>query len=194
MSLRDQLLAKGLVSKKRAKHIDRELKQERKKKQSSRKKKKHLERERQAAIEAERQAELARKQELRRKANEAREAAHLATRVRSLVLGNRIASRGTVPYWHRTVGGRELRRLSISEKVAWKLRAGEAAIAAIEKGIAGDVDYHVISASAARELLELAPERVVTFVRDTTGISQPDEAFLDADWEISLRPHRVEAG
>ena len=192
MSLRDQLLAKGLVSKKRAKHIDRELKKDRKKKQSRRKKKKQAEREQQAAEEARLEAEKERRSAARRAAAEARELQETITRIRSLILGNRIRSRGRVPYWHRARrDGTELRRLEVHERVAWKLRAGELAIAALPRGLGEEPDYHVINAGAARELLEVAPDTIVTFVTDTAGISAPDERFLEPEWEISLRPHRV---
>lgn len=191
MSLRDQLMAKGLVSKKRARSIDRELKQDRKKKQSQRRKKKQVEREQQAAAEAAQEAERARRAALRRAAEEAEAAARLATRIRTIVLGNRVHSRGKQAYRFRAVDGRTVLRMHISERVAWKLRAGEAAIAAMERTLGGDLDYHVISAGAARELLDLAPRRVVHFVQDTEGISAPEERFLEPDWEISLVPHRV---
>ncbi len=49
----------------------------------------------------------------------------------------------------------------------------------------------MISARGAARLEELAPELVVHWVKDTTGLSAPEEGLLDAEWEISLRPHRV---
>jgi len=191
VSLRDQLLAKGLVSKKRAKHIERELKQQRKKKQSRRKKKKQVEREQQVRAEAEAQREREQRQAVRRAAAKAQEELQRSTRIRSLILGNRIRSRGRVPYWHKTLDSAELHRMEVSEGVAWALRAGEAAIVAHIRGLGAEPEYLVVNAGTARELLELAPERVVTFVRDTKGISAPDERFLEADWEISLVPRRA---
>ena len=158
MSLRDQLLAKGLVSNKRAKNIDRELKQERKNKQSKRKKKKVAAREEQAAEEAAAKALREERQAMRRLAAKAQEELQRSTRIRSLILGNRIRARGRVPYWHKTLDGPELRRMELHERVAWKLRAGEAAIVGYRRSPIAEPEYFVVNAGTARELREVAPE------------------------------------
>ncbi len=194
MSLRDQLLAKGLVSKKRAKQIDRELKSARKQKQSSRKKKKVLEREARALEDEQRAAVSEQRRRSRQAARAANEEAQRITQIRSLILSNRVSGRGPVPYFHRTVQQGRLAKMQVSPQIAWKLRAGEAAIVALRRGQLGeDVEYFVVHAPAARKLLELSPGHVMTFVQDTTGISGPDERFLEKDWEPSLVPHRKRA-
>jgi uncharacterized protein YaiL (DUF2058 family) len=113
-----------------------------------------------------------------------------AEQIRQIITGNRIRARGPVRYHHRALDGRTIERISTSERVAWKLRCGEAAIAA-QIGPAGEVEYVVISARAAKRLQELAPERVVSFVTDASGLGDDAEAFLVPDWDISLAPHRA---
>jgi hypothetical protein len=48
----------------------------------------------------------------------------------------------------------------------------------------------VVTGKGARRLLEVAPERLVFYVEDTKGISDPSEQFLHRQWEASLAPHR----
>ncbi len=191
MSLRDQLLAKGLVNKKDAERVERELKEQRRQKQGSRERK-HAE---EARVRAEEAAALAAQVEARaqarRQAEAERDAREQVLRVRRMILDTKVRVRGKQLYWHRRHQSASLARLSVSPQVAVMLRAGELGIAALlplTQG--GEVEYHVVPARTIHRLTELAPELIMAFTRDPRGISQPDEAFLDASWEISLRPHR----
>lgn len=190
MSLRDQLVAKGLVTKKDARRVEQQLREARKQAEGHKKSKRELEAEaaaaRAAAEEAERQRKLAEK-----KARAAeREAKERALRLRQIIRRNTIRSAGRFRFYHRTLDGRHVHGLHVSERVAWKLRAGEAAIVAdVEEG--RDPQYVVVSARAAVKVGEIAPERVVHHVRDTRGLSAPEETLLAPDWDISLAPRRV---
>lgn len=190
MSLRDQLLAKGLVSKKRAKVLDREAKRDRKSKQAHRKKKAQVDAERRAAQAEADRAQQQRVLAARTAARKAQEIVDQQVKIRSLILGNRIPGKGPVPYYHRTEDGRTLHRLSLPPAVAGWLRAGRAAVVVLQHP-GQDPEYMVINGGAASELSELAPHLVLAHVTDATGISAPDEAFLIRDWEPSLGPHRV---
>lgn len=190
VSLRDQLVAKGLASKKDKRRVDRSKKRERKKKQGSRTRKAAERREAARAAEAEREIRL-RERALARKLREAeREAIERTYRIRMIITGNTLRTRGKVVYWHRALEGPSIPSIRVSERAAHKLRCGEAAIAGLRVG--EEVEYRVISARAAVKLEELgAADNIVAWVRDTTGISDPSEAFLAPDWDISLVPHRL---
>ncbi|MFK7930903.1 MAG: DUF2058 family protein [Myxococcota bacterium] len=190
MSLRDQLLAKGLVSKKRAKSLDRQSKQERKKSQANRKKKKVLDAERNATLSAAEADRVERVRKARLAAKQAQTVLDAQARIRSVILGNRIPGRGRVPYFHRGLDGRTVYKMSLPEPIAGWLRSGRAAVVALQHR-GQEPEYVVVNASAARELLQTAPHLVLTFVQETSGISEAEEAFLVVDWEPSLSAHRV---
>lgn len=190
MSLRDQLLKKGLVDKKRARNVERELKRERKQKQSQRQKKREVEAARAQEEQARQDAVVAVRQQARAAARAARDAVERESRLRHIALSNRIRSRGRVPFHHRATDGRRIHRLEVGERVAWKLRAGEAAIVALRYG-EREPEYVVVHAGAAKALQEIDASVVVHLVTDTQGISAPDEAFLEPEWEISLRPRKA---
>jgi hypothetical protein len=188
MSLRDQLLAKGLASKKDARQVNRDLKKKRKKNQSQREKK-HLVTAKAADQKVEEETHARHVKQVARKARETESSqVEQEIRVRQLIAGNRIAHVGRTVFHFKKMGGRRLGRLEVSEGVAWMLRCGEAAIA-------GQVEtqrevYTVISSKAAHRLLEIAPHQVVFFTTDNQGISNADEAFLKRTWETTLGPHR----
>ncbi|MCB9685167.1 MAG: DUF2058 family protein [Alphaproteobacteria bacterium] len=190
MSLRDQLLAKGLVSKKDAQRAGRELKEERRHAQGSRKAKSELAREeRQARAEEAvrtRAETVARRQEQEAK----RIAAELPRRVRDLIRGNRVRPGKGQPFFHKGPDGRHLLRTEVSSGTAYRLRCGELALTWLERGT-DDGEVVPIPRAAAEKLLELDPSRVLFLVTDTAGISDPDEAFAQRTWEPDLRPHRV---
>jgi uncharacterized protein YaiL (DUF2058 family) len=189
VSLRDQLLAKGVVSKKDAKRVDRELKQERRAEQGARNSKAELEAEERARREAEEQARFEARRRERLEIEARKEAAEKELRVRNLLTANQLRPGHGQPFWHSELGGSRLLRMDVSSGTAYQLRCGEAAIAAHQRP--GWLEYVVISRKAASKLLEIAPERLVFFVQDTSGISEPDLAFLARRWDTSLLPHRA---
>jgi uncharacterized protein len=191
VSLRDQLLKAGVVSKKDVRRAEQDLKTERRQTQGHKRPLSEVRKEEEAKrAEAE---EAARREKLEERAR--REAAkaereHL-WRVRQIVDKNAIRSRGKIRYHFRKADG-HIGRIEVSDAVAWKLRCGEAAIALRPRAFEGEEErLLVVSAAAARRLAEVAPQNLVHHVNDTSALSAREEAFLVPDWEISLRPHRI---
>jgi len=188
MSLRDQLVAKGFASKKKAKSVERELKQQRKSKQGKRRKKKVVEREaRTAAEEAAAQA-LAERRKRRLERQEAQEQMQRALRVQHLLMGHQVRSKGPQPFWHRSLDGRHLLRMSVSVKAAEQLRAGQLAIVGQRQG--AKEAYWLVPERTATQLHELAPRFVVHRVEPDGRAGEPQFGLLQRDWESDLRPHR----
>lgn len=197
MSLRDQLLAKGLVSKKDARRVDQELREARKQTQAHKRPASEVAREEVARRKAQEAAALQRAVAARAAREARREAVERRLRIRQIIARNAVRSRGKVRFHHRTVDGQSITRIEISDAVAWKLRCGEAAIVALvdepdREGGDTTTSYVIVSARAAQRLEEIQPGIAVHFVRDTAGLAAPEEAFLLPDWPISLIPHRVQ--
>lgn len=189
-SLRDQLVAKGLASKKRAKRVSRELRDERKAQQGSRRKKKVEAREAKAREAEERAAQQAERREAREASRGEREAREHVLRVRQIVVGNRLGARGPVPFHHRRGEGTLVGTLQVPVATARDLRVGRAAIA----GFADDHgrwSYHVVSERAAAKLAELAPEVLLHHVGDLDHLADPSQALSPRDWPAELGPRRV---
>ena len=189
MSLRDQLLKAGLASKKDVRRANQELRSERKHDQGHREKKRDVE----AAEAAERAA--AEEQALKERAaarhdrEAVREEHDREHRIRQIVLKNRLGGKGSVPFFHKTADGRHLHRLDVNDRMAFGLRCGELAVAALPEP--DGTSYHVIRLKAADKLAEIAPETVVFRVTDTAGISRPEEQFHERLWDATLRPRRI---
>lgn len=192
MSLRDQLVAKGLASKKDARRVERELKDQRRAEQGSRQAKSATEAEQRARAKAEAEARHAEKLAERRAIEARREAAERALRVKNLLDGNRLRPGSGQPFWHRSLDGRHLLRMDVSSGTAWQLRSGEAAIAGIERH-GNHVEYVVVPRKTALVLREFAPEHLVFHNDDTEGLSAPDLDFLRRQWEPSLAARRARA-
>lgn len=189
MSLRDQLLAKGLASKKQARKAARELKAKRRAEQGSRRSKRELQQaSEQAAREAE-QAEQDRRRAARAAQTEAQRVAERALRIRNILIGNRMRPGQGHRFWHRSPDGRYLSELQVSSGMAYKLRCGEVAIARFDHQ--GWSEAVLIPAAAAAKLRELAPELILFSVEDTTGLSAPELALHQRDWPTELGPHRA---
>jgi len=188
VSLRDQLLAKGLVTKKRVQQVERELKQERREQQSQRKAKRATEAELREAERAKVEAALAERRQRRLLHEEAKAQVERALRIRNLILGNQVKARGGQPFWHPSADGRELLRLWVSPGAAAQLRRGELGVAAMDHG--HRVDYVLVRGEAARALHEMGAKALVFFVTDLAGISAPDLDFLRREWEPDLRSRR----
>lgn len=188
--MRDLFVQKGLVSEKRARQVDRELKEDRRQAQGERRGRREVEAEERARAEAEAQASAA----ARRSAAEADAAARSAHehvhRVRQIVLRNRVGARGPVPFFVREPGGVRVVGLSLPEAVARDLRAGRLAVAALVEEDGG-VGVHVVAERAARKLAEVAPEALWLFVTTFEHLSDPAEGILRRDWTSALGPHRV---
>jgi len=185
MSLRDQLLAKGLVSKKRARKLDQQKRLDRKAKKGKKKKKRVLDAEARTAKEAASKAALDAKLNARRSRETERERMERALQIRNVVIGNRIAARGQSVFHHRDLEGKMILRMSVSKVMIDKLRRGEAAVVAM------DGKYDLITQRGAEKLDELAPQLLVFWQRDTKTLSRPDQKPWVRDWEPSLRARRA---
>ena len=191
MSLRDQLVAKGLVSKKKARQLNREQKEERRQAQASRKKKKHLQREAAAQAAAEAEAKEQQRREARRATQAERDALEQRLQVRNIVLGNRMPLGRAQRFFHRGPDGRTVVASQVSSGLAFKLRCGEAALARLDHPTW--VEVVAVPRRAAERLHALAPDQLLFFVEDPTGLSAPDLQFHQRDWEVELGPHRATA-
>lgn len=192
MSLRDQLLKAGVVSKGDVKKANRNAKKARKAKQGSRKRKGQVRREEEARLAAEREAKRLAKLQAR-KAREAEEDAALRPlRIRQIVRSNAVRGRGKVPFYVRGLNGRTVHRLSVSEGIASKLRVGELAVAFAPAVKGQSEEVVVIGQRGVARLREVSPEHILFYEEEgRTRPVQPDEQFLEPDWDVSLVPHRV---
>lgn len=188
MSLRDQLLSKGLVKKADVRRAEQEAKRERKAEQGAKARKRILEQERKAAEQAEEQARQAQRLEDRKRAESQRDRHERALQVRNLILGHRMNNRGEQPFWYRGPDGRTVFRLKVHPRIAAELAAGNLAIARLDQG---NRDEHVLIGKVGAEKLEAigATEVLLHWAKDLPR----DEAdgLLQRDWEPSIRPHRV---
>jgi len=190
MSLRDQLMAKGLVSKKRAQKIKRELKQERKSKQSSRRKKKVVDREAEAAqakARAERQEQRLRDRKAREVEKEAHDHVH---RVRQIVRSNRLGGRGRQVYFHRVGDTPRIQALHLPDALARDLRGGRVAIAGFQTD-GGEWEHHIVPAKVAERLQDIEPSAIIAWTKGKGDLSDPAEVFLHRTWESGLGPRRL---
>lgn len=185
-SLRDQLLQKGLVSKKRARAVDRQQQRARKDQQGQKRKKRAIDEERRAEEKATRETAAERRQAARAAASQVRDAYEAALRVRNLILGHRLDNRGPHPFFHKGRAGRLVFRMSVHLRVAEELRRGNLAIALLDHG--NRDEYVLIGRIAAEKLHELAPDVLMHWVRQPS--KDPSEALLERDWEPCLGPHR----
>lgn len=187
-SLRDQLLKKGLVDKKRKRKIERELRQKRKQDQGERRASKELAREAEETARAERVASAAARAEERRRQREREEAMQHRLRARNLILGNRVnPGRGHRFFYPKPDGC--IGEVEVSSGVAFQLRCGQVGLAQLEDGSLDEV--FVVKRKAAEALQEAAPSCVRLFVVDPEGLSAPDLAFHQRDWPTELGPHRA---
>jgi uncharacterized protein YaiL (DUF2058 family) len=189
LSLRDQLLAKGLVSKKQAAKAKRDLKRSRKNSQGHQKKKRVVaEEEKEAA-----RHESAVKEAARLVAAQARKRAEAemqrAIALRKIVLGQRIGVRGPLRFHHRPLLGTAVVRQQVSEAAARALRAGAMGIVAMR---GREVEYFVLARAAVQEVLKLAPALVVFFQPDGDGADDTEFAFTERTWDADLRARRSE--
>jgi len=190
MSLRDQLVAKGLVSNKRKRDVERQLKKDRKRKQGNKRKQREVQAEaqaRQAAEDAARRDAAAQAKAVSAAEREAHEHTH---RVRQIVLGNRLGGRGRVRFFHRVGDTGRIRRMELKEPMVRDLRMGRSAIVGFFDD-AGEPVAHVVPRKAAEKLVDVEPAAIWHWVRDGGALQDPAEAPLRVDWEPSVRPHRV---
>lgn len=185
MSLKDQLLKAGLVTKKQAKAVELEQRKEQKAAQGNLEKARIRE-----AREAERAAaEAAAKLEAQRLAKlerqRVRDAQEQSLRVRQLLKSHEIRAKGAVTFHHRTPSG-VLGTLQVSSGVAMLLRTGRAAVAVEDHG--NRVRYVVIPADVAERIRAVRPSAIAHW---SQGSDEPLLAAPPRDWEPDLRARRA---
>lgn len=188
--MRDLFVQKGIVSEKRAKQVDRELKQERKEAQAQRRSQHEVEAEARALAAKEAEAQALARRAAQAAAQAEREAHEHRFRVRQVLAAGRLGSRGPVPFHARLGSTGRVVRLFLSEGLARDLRAGRAAIAGYPAED-GSLSASVVSLRAAQKLQEIEPGALFHWVTDVAHLSDPAEGFLLRDWESDLGPHRV---
>lgn len=190
MSLRDQLVAKGLATKKQARRARQQARK------AKRKKGNRKQREAEAAAKARAEAEAERA--ARRAQAEADRAAHAAEReaherrhrVRQIVQTRRMGGRGPIPFFVAQPGTGRIHRLMLREDTARDLRSGRAAIAAWRAEDDTEVPA-VVPAETAERLQGIDAGSVWHHVHGTDHLGRPEEALARPPETVSLRPHRV---
>jgi uncharacterized protein YaiL (DUF2058 family) len=196
MSLRDQLLKAGAISKKDADRVNRELKEERKKAQGARRSSADEEAEAKAKAAKEAEARLAQQRADREEDARRRERHEHRFRVRQIVLANRMAGRGPVPFHFRQplapgeVGPVRVGCMWLRESVARDLRNGGAAIVAIPDD-AGRPVVHLVTRRAVAKLAEIEPAALVHHAADASHLGDPAESLMQRAWQTTGSPHRV---
>jgi uncharacterized protein YaiL (DUF2058 family) len=192
MSLKDALLAKGLVTKKDARRANQEIRKQRKQARGKQRKKNLVQ------AEAEDERSRAREEALRVRgdARRKRETEHaqreLGPRIKQVILSNRIAARGSLVFHHRAWKTSQILRLCVSEGVARQLRVGDAGIVALD-----EATYVVVGKSALEKLEALDASRIAFWVDSPGGEADPAEALCTRPDEESrtpdFRPRRASA-
>lgn len=188
MSLQDQLIAKGLATKKQGQRADRELKRRRKKKQGSRQRQSQARADKQAAREAHEAEVMERRRAVRVAERAARELHARRHELFQLIRANEVRSRGNIRFHFPTLDGVHLRWFAMSPRVATKLRAGEAAIAAFDHG--ARVEYTVVSRGAAARIDALDPRALVFWVRTDAPVDESEDFWVPTK-DVCLRPRRA---
>ncbi len=186
MSLRDQLLKAGLVSKKDARRAEQERRRQEQKRRGRQEKKKVREaREaaRRAAEERERVEALAR---ARREHARVARLHERALRIRQLIRAHELKAGGPVRYFHRGVGG-AIHAMQVSAGTARLLARGRVAVVALDLGTR--IRYALVPDRVAAQLAELSDKVVVHWVRD--GGEGEEEAAPARDWAPDLRARRA---
>ncbi|MBN1336132.1 MAG: DUF2058 family protein [Deltaproteobacteria bacterium] len=185
-SLRDQLLRAGIATARDRKRVERELKEERRRKQGSR--------EARAVIEAREDQERRRREEEARQHRIAERAARRAAEedaARELqvthLLRHHALSFGSGPqrFWHRTLEGTHCHRLDLPEWIALDLRAGRLGIGALP--VYEDVDYVVIPREVAIRIRAIRPRRIVFWNDAPPPDDDPAQRLLESPKPVGHR-------
>lgn len=144
MSLREQLLAAGLGSKKQAKQAEREQHRERKEKQPSAQE--------QAAQQA-RAAKASRDAELNRKHQEKAERKAKAAEIRQLIETHRLPRIESEEYFN-FIDGRKIHRIGINAETRARIHSGELAVVRY-------LSFHALVPKAIAEKIRERDEQVV---------------------------------
>lgn len=177
MSLRDQLLAAGLVDKKAARKANQEQEAERRAARGERERRAEVEKRAAEASRQEREARQASQIEVRKAREREATARDQQRRVSNLLRDYQVRVRGgNQPFWHRAPDGVHLHRLLMHERLAWDLVAGVCAIS--WTGDPLDPSYVLISDAVARRVSALEPGRVLFHNTERPDPADPSERPL----------------
>lgn len=181
-SFKDQLYQAGLISKKQLRKINQEEKIERKRKQGNKRKKLVEQAEARAQAKEEKEARMVVIRAERAKREEATMQALQKRKVQQLLSHHRQRYRtADHPFWHCTIDGQHVHKLWVPSRIAWELRSGAMAIAAIGNIQSSYFEYIVISREVARRVQEIEPERVVFLNEHPPDKDDPAERLYGTD-------------
>jgi uncharacterized protein YaiL (DUF2058 family) len=155
MSLRDQLLAAGLVNEKQARDAERQQQQKQQGRQRLPKPQRGQPSEQQVALRQAQQAKAARDQQLNRQQNERAERKARQAQVRQLIEQNQLPKPDAGQYYN-FVDGRKIRRISSDASLRERLARGEVAIVRYDAG------YQWVPAATAARIRERDARAVVS--------------------------------
>jgi uncharacterized protein len=175
-SFRDQLLKKGLASKKQVKAVELEKKREAGKARKAKKSGEAVEKKNELAEEAARkQAEkLAHDKELNRQREIERAQNEREAQVRDLIEKSRIDMPKGDPNYNFTHGS-HIKRIHVSDDLRTDLAQGRAGI------VFSNEAYHIVPADAAEKILERLPGAIVLL---NEAPPEPDEDDPYADYKV----------
>ena len=181
-SFKDQLYQAGLISKKQLRKINQEQKIERKRQQGNKRKKLVEQAEARAKAKEEKEARLvvlraerAERELVMMQSLEKRKVQQLLSHHRQRF---RIADH---PFWHCTIDGKHVHKLWVPSRIAWELRSGAMAIAAIGDIKSSYFEYIVITREIAKRIQEIEPQRVVFLNQQPPDKDDPAERLYGTD-------------
>ena len=89
--------------------------------------------------------------------------------------------KGDHPFWHCTVDGTYVHKIFVPTRLAWELRAGAMAIAAMGNLTHSEPEYVVVTREVARKVQEQEPERVVFLNETAPDKDDPSERLYGTD-------------
>jgi uncharacterized protein YaiL (DUF2058 family) len=182
MSLRDQLMKAGVVSRKQKQAAERELKRKRKQQQAQRASKRDLERQEREELERKHAEAIQAKLAQRRESRASQEAGARRLRANQIVEHHALrAAPGPQRFWHHTPGGVLLNRLDLPRKLATELRLGRLAVVWSESF--GEPSYRVVTRDVALRLRSILPERVLFLNEQPPDPDDPAERLLEPQGE-----------
>jgi uncharacterized protein YaiL (DUF2058 family) len=168
MSLREQLLAAGLVSKKQAKHSEQQQRQQH---HQQAKGKAAPDKERERAAQQAQAAKAARDQELNRQRQEAAERKERALQIKQLIAENKLPKLETDDYFNFIDRGK-VRRMSVDAARRTQIVAGQLVIVRFEGR------YDLVLPAIAERIRERDP-RVVVSLDSNPAEAKPEGAAED---------------
>ena len=185
-SFKDQLYQAGLITKKQLRKLNQQEKIERKRKRGNKRKKLVEQAEARAKAKEEKIARIAKIRE-QRAVREKEVMANLQKRQISQLLQHHRQRfrKGDHPFWHCTYSKTHVHKLWVPTRLAWELRSGAMAIAALGNVENGEAEYVVVPRDVARRIADIDSLRIVFFNETPPDRDDPAERLLG--YELSLK-------